>query len=324
MVIDVFSRMVAGFYIGFDNASFPVAMKALISSFSSKVDICKKYGIDISDEQWPCIGIPDVLLADRGELMSHQASYLVNGIKVRLESAPPRRGDAKGIVERSFGAFQAKFKPYMPGVVSGNKVKKHGEKDYRVEAAVAKSDFFEIILYSILAHNLNKPMEKYDRASDMPESIPSIPIELWRWGLQHRTGSLRTVDTDIAKILLLPREKVTVSELGVKLWGVVYTAKEVIQAGWMHRSTEVTRPKNLYAAYDLGSVNHIYLFPETGKNTFWVCDISTRSREFRDMTWYQVWERQAVQKQVSAEAKYQYSAVERDFDDLLEKKIKKS
>lgn len=324
MVIDVFSRMVAGFYIGFDNASFPVAMKALISSFRSKVDICKKYGIDISDEQWPCIGIPDVLLADRGELMSHQASYLVNGIKVRLESAPPRRGDAKGIVERSFGAFQAKFKPYMPGVVSGNKVKKHGEKDYRVEAAVAKSDFFEIILYSILAHNLNKPMEKYDRAPDMPESIPSIPIELWRWGLQHRTGSLRTVDTDIAKILLLPREKVTVSELGVKLWGVVYTAKEVIQAGWMHRSTEVTRPKNLYAAYDLGSVNHIYLFPETGKNTFWVCDISTRSREFRDMTWYQVWERQAVQKQVSAEAKYQYSAVERDFDDLLEKKIKKA
>ncbi|MGB1321897.1 MAG: transposase [Vibrio gallaecicus] len=324
MVIDVFSRMVAGFYIGFDNASFPVAMKALISSFSSKVDACESYGIDISEEQWPCVGIPDVLLADRGELMSHQANYLVDAIGVRLESAPPRRGDAKGIVERSFGTLQAKFKPYMPGVVKGNKIKKHGEKDYRVEAAVAKSDFVEIMLYSILAHNLNKPLEKYDRAPDIPESIPSIPIELWRWGLQHRTGRLRTIDTDIAKILLLPREKVTVSELGVKLWGVIYTGKEVIQAGWMHRSSEVTRPKKLYAAYELGSVDHIYLFPEEGKNIFWVCDISTRSREFRDMTWYQVWERQAAQKQVLAEAKYQYSPVERDFDDLLEKKIKKA
>lgn len=324
MVIDVFSRMVAGFYIGFDNASFPVAMKALISSFSSKVDACESYGIDISEEQWPCLGIPDVLLADRGELMSHQANYLVDAIGVRLESAPPRRGDAKGIVERSFGTLQAKFKPYMPGVVKGNKIKKHGEKDYRVEAAVAKSDFVEIMLYSILAHNLNKPLEKYDRAPDIPESIPSIPIELWRWGLQHRTGRLRTIDTDIAKILLLPREKVTVSELGVKLWGVIYTGKEVIQAGWMHRSSEVTRPKKLYAAYELGSVDHIYLFPEEGKNTFWVCDISTRSREFRDMTWYQVWERQAAQKQVLAEVKYQYSPVERDFDDLLEKKIKKA
>jgi hypothetical protein len=324
MVIDVFSRMVAGFYIGFDNASYPVAMKALISSFSSKVDDCKAYGIDISEEQWPCVGIPDVLLADRGELMSHQANYLVDSIGVRLESAPPRRGDAKGIVERSFGAFQAKFKPYMPGVVAGNKVKKHGEKDYRVEAAVAKSDFVEIILYSILAHNLNKPMEKYDRDPDMPESLPSIPIELWRWGLQNRTGRLRAIDTDIAKILLLPRKKVGVSELGVKLWGVIYTGKEIIQAGWMHRSSEIDRPQNLYAAYELGDVNYIYIFPESGKNTFWVCDLSTRSREFRDMTWYQVWERQAAQKQVLAEAKYQYSPVERNFDDLLETKIKKA
>lgn len=324
MVIDVFSRMVAGFYIGFDNASFPVAMKALISSFSSKVDACKSYGIDISEEQWPCVGIPDVLLADRGELMSHQANYLVDAVGVRLESAPPRRGDAKGIVERSFGTLQAKFKPYLPGVVTGNKIKKHGEKDYRAEAAIAKSDFVEILLYSILAHNLNKPLEKYDRAPDMPESLPSIPIELWKWGLQHRTGRLRTIDTDIAKILLLPRKRVSVSELGVKLWGVIYTGKEIIQAGWMHRSSEITRPKKLYAAYDLGSVNQIYLFPEKGKNVFWVCDISTRSREFRDMTWYQAWERQAAQKQTLAEAKYKYSPVERDFDDLIEEKIKKA
>jgi hypothetical protein len=324
MVIDVFSRMVAGFYIGFDNPSFPVAMKALICSFDSKVKACAEYGIDISEEQWPCVGIPDVLLADRGELMSHQANYLVDAIGIRLESAPPRRGDAKGIVERSFGTLQAKFKPYMPGVVTGNKVKKHGERDYRVEAAVARSDFVEILLYSILAHNLNKPLEKYDRAPDMPESLPSIPIELWKWGLQNRTGRLRTIDTDIAKILLLPRQKVTVSELGIKLWGLTYTGKEIIQTGWMHRSSEVSRPKKLIAAYELGSTNHIYLFPEEGKNTFWICDLSSRSREFRDLTWYQVWERQAAQKQTLAEANYQFAPVERDFDDLLEKKLKKA
>ncbi|KOE96922.1 DDE-type integrase/transposase/recombinase [Vibrio parahaemolyticus] len=324
MVIDVFSRMVAGFYIGFDNPSFPVAMKALICSFDSKVKACAEYGIDISEEQWPCVGIPDVLLADRGELMSHQVNYLVDAIGVRLESAPPRRGDAKGIVERSFGTLQDKFKPYMPGVVTGNKVKKHGERDYRVEAAVARSDFIEILLYSILAHNLNKPLEKYDRAPDMPESLPSIPIELWRWGLQHRTGRLRAIDTDIAKILLLPRQKVTVSELGIKLWGLTYTGKEVIQTGWMHRSSEVSRPKKLFAAYELGSANHIYLFPEEGKNTFWVCELASRSREFRDLTWYQVWERQAAQKQTLAEANYQFAPVERDFDDLLEKKLKKA
>ncbi len=56
----------------------------------------------------------------------------------------------------------------------------------------------------------------------------------------------------------------------------------------------------------------------------WVCDLSSRSREFRDLTWYQVWERQAAQKQILAQAKYQFTPVERDFDDLLEKKLKKA
>ena len=68
------------------------------------------------------------------------------------------------------------------------------------------------------------------------------------------------------KILLLPRQKVTVSELGIKLWGLTYTGKEIIQTGWMHRSSEKCLDlKKLFAAYELGSANHIYLFPEEGK-----------------------------------------------------------
>lgn len=324
MVIDVFSRMVTGFYIGFDNPSYPVAMKALISSFGDKVEVCKKFGVEINTVQWPCIGLPDVVLADRGELMSHQVSYLIDGLGVRLESAPPRRGDAKGIVERAFSAFQAVFKPYLPGMVEGSRVKKHGEKDYRVDAVISKRDFTEIILHAILMHNLRKPLEKYDRAADIPTDVPSIPIELWNWGLQHRAGRLRMVDMSLAQVLLLPRQKVTISEQGVKMWGLAYTGREIIEAGWMHRSSEINRPKGLYAAYDLGSANHIYLFPEPKKNKYWVCDLSSRSREFQNMTWNQVWQRQKEQKQRLAEAKYECSPEERALDELIKQKVKKA
>ena len=74
-----------------------------------------------------------------------------------------------------------------------------------------------------------------------------------------------------------------------------------------------------------GSANHIYLFPEEGKNTFWVCDLSSRSREFRGSNLVSSnGSVQADQKQILAEAKYQFAPVERDFDDLLEKKLKKA
>ncbi|MBT41888.1 MAG: transposase [Idiomarina sp.] len=324
MVIDVFSRMVTGFYIGVDNPSYVVAMKALMSSFGDKTEVCKKYGIDISAEDWPSVGLPDVVLADRGELMSHQAQYLIEGLGVRLESAPPRRGDAKGIVERFFKTIQGTFKPYLPGVVEGNRVKKHGESDYRAEAKISMNDFTEIMLNAIINHNLHKPMKKYDRAADIPEEVPSVPIHLWNWGIQNRVGKLRNVDVNLARVVLLPRKKVTVSEQGVKLWGLTYTGRELIEAGWMHRDSSVKRPKGLMAAYDPGSANHIYLFPEVGKKLFWTCDLSTRSREFRDLTWKQVWERQQIIKGAHAKAEKGYAPKARELDQLIEDKVKKA
>ncbi|MFX8677020.1 transposase, partial [Acinetobacter baumannii] len=78
----------------------------------------------------------DAILADRGEMMSHQVERLVHGYNVRIENAPAYRGDAKGIVERYFGTLQAEFKPYAPGVVKGNRIQKHGESDYRLDAVL--------------------------------------------------------------------------------------------------------------------------------------------------------------------------------------------
>ena len=115
--------MIAGFYIGFDNPSYVVAMQAFINACVDKTEICHSLGLNISVEDWPCIGLPDVVLADRGELMSNQLDSLISTFNVRIESAPPRRGDAKGIVERCFKTLQAEFKPYAPGVVVGNKIK---------------------------------------------------------------------------------------------------------------------------------------------------------------------------------------------------------
>ncbi|MFH4214523.1 transposase, partial [Acinetobacter baumannii] len=86
------SRMVVGFYIGFHNPSYVVAMQAIVNACSDKVSLCKLLGIDIEPEQWPTLGLPDAILADRGEMMSHQVERLVHGYNVRIENAPAYRG----------------------------------------------------------------------------------------------------------------------------------------------------------------------------------------------------------------------------------------
>lgn len=43
------------------------AMMALDNMVSDKVEFCKQYQIDITEEQWPSHHIPEIIIADRGE-----------------------------------------------------------------------------------------------------------------------------------------------------------------------------------------------------------------------------------------------------------------
>nr|WP_237733572.1 transposase family protein [Vibrio fluvialis] len=126
IVIDVFSRLIVGCYIGFENPSYVAAMQALQVAMTDKVELCRQYGIEIESQDWPAIGFPDAILADRGELLGYQIESLEKSFSVRIENTPPFRGDAKGIVERNFKTLQADFTPFAPGVVTGTIVKKRG------------------------------------------------------------------------------------------------------------------------------------------------------------------------------------------------------
>lgn len=172
--------MITGFYIGFENPSYITAMQAFKNSVIDKTEICKKFDIEISTEDWPCIGLPEAILADSGELLGSQVEVLEKNFSIRIENAPAYRGDMKGIVERYFRTIQASFKPFTAnnGLVQGIKEVRRGGHDYRLDATLTISDFAKIIINSILIHNNTQQLVKYDREADMPADMPLIPIEI--------------------------------------------------------------------------------------------------------------------------------------------------
>lgn len=325
-VTDVFSRMVAGFYIGFENPSYATSIQALEMAVADKQSYCKKYGINITADDWPCIGLPDAILADRGELLGHQIETLEKSFSVRVENTPPYRGDLKPIVERYFKTMQAKFKPFAPGVVTGVKEKKKGGNDYRLDAALTISDFKKIIINSILMHNNAHQLSHYDRDSDMPADLPLVPIELWNWGLQHRTGRLRTVSAKDLYIALLPRKKATLSDLGIKLFGNYYICSEIREQGWLHRKNTIHRPKSLEVGYDPLDADTVYIFYEQNSLNYWKAHLSDRSREFKGCSFWEVWQVQEEQKRTAANQELKSSLaleeLERENEKIIQEAIK--
>jgi hypothetical protein len=102
--------MITGLYVGMENSSFNTAIQCLSVAIKDKVTFCQSYGLQIQPEDWPIYGLPNAILADRGELIGYQIELLEKNFSVRIENAPPYRSDAKGIVERALRIIQSRFK----------------------------------------------------------------------------------------------------------------------------------------------------------------------------------------------------------------------
>ena len=288
-VIDVYSRMVTGMYIGFENPSWISAMMAMINAACSKVEYCKQFGIEIDEQDWPVFGLPDKLLADQGEFKGTRVEPFIRSSGSAIENAKARRGDAKGIVERTFRAIQCDFKPFTAGIVEPVISKKRGGKDYRLDATLSIYEFTQKVIELVLYHNKNKVISKYDRSEGIPSSVPSNPLDLWKWGIANLTGKLKTVNEATLKVNLLPHAQATTSDYGVCLFGAYYTCPEIIKLGWLHRSAGI-RPNKVTVAYDTRNANQIYIRPDNNMEHYWICELTDRSRRFRNMTFWDLWQ----------------------------------
>ncbi len=260
-IIDVFSRMVTGIYVGLEGPSWIGAMMALDNMVADKVEFCKKYGIDIEEKEWPSHHLPQIILADRGEFEGYSVENLISNLGIVVENTPPYRGDLKGIVERSFRTLNEKVKHKTPGAIM-KEYRKRGDEDYRKKASLTLQDFTILYIKLVLRHN-NTIIEKYPMEIDMiADEVSPIPTELWRWGIQNKKGGLRVIDREILRLNVLPRAKANVSRSGIKFKGLFYSSQKAIKEQWFIKN----KVRSITISYDPRDLNYVYIIDNDGRS----------------------------------------------------------
>lgn len=283
-VKDVFSRMTVGLYVGLENPSWATASIALANAFSDKVEYCRRYGIDISYSDWPSIGTPATITADRGELLGKHGDILVNRFGITLSNTRAYHGDDKGIVEQSFHTMHVDILPYIDGKVEPVNGKKKAGKRNELSANLTLFDFTKMVIVSEINRNTTIPLKGYDYETDMPTSLPPVPVQLWNWGISNRTGVLRTTDQKLTSINLFPHASATVSTLGINFKGLYYTSSEALSLGWFNKNKNAPRPTKIEIAYNPLDTNMIYLRPDHQFESVWICLLQDRSRRYENMS----------------------------------------
>lgn len=276
-IIDVFSRMIVGIYVGLEGPSWLGAMMALENMVCDKVSFCKIYGIEIEEDQWPAKHLPETIIADRGEFEGYSPENLINNLGIAIENTPPYRGDLKGIVERSFNTLNTRLKHQTPGAIM-KEFRSRGDKDYRLDATLTLEEFTKAYIQLVIHHN-NTLVEHYPLQKEMlVEGIMPIPTKLWQWGIENKKGTLRTIDRETMRLNVLPKAKANVSRAGIKFKNLLYGSQKALEEQWFINKSV----RSIEIVYDPRNMDYIYIPDEDGRS-YETCYLLEASKQYNSI-----------------------------------------
>jgi hypothetical protein len=277
VIIDVFSHLITGIYVGFEGPSWVGAMKALSAAVLDKVSYCNRFGIPILPEEWPSVGMPLRLLGDRGEMAGRMVETFVNNFNVHVENTAPYRADWKGLVEQQFRLLPARFKAYTPGYIQED-YQQRGGKDYRLDATLDIDQFTRILIFCTLAYNNSHVLKDYPLSPEMiRDRVRPVPVEMWEWGIAHGGGCLRIFPAEQVRVSLLPSDEATVTCHGIRYSGCFYSCPLAIEEYWFDKARQRGTWK-IKISYDPRCMDSIWLHGQPGQPHFIACTLTDRSR----------------------------------------------
>lgn len=217
LAIDVYSRMIAGYYLSFDPPSETSVAMCVSHAILPKDEWLLLHRVDT---KWPVWGIPRTIHVDNGADFrsdNFRQSCLAYGIN--LEFRPVRQPRYGGHIERALGSLLREIHS-LPGSTFSSVKAKEGY-DPEKQAAMTKTEFEEwfVTLICKVYHERKhsgidmSPLKKWEAGVFGDSSTPGI-------GLPPRPTDKLTLLMDF-----LPAFKRTVQTFGVTIEGVTYYAE---------------------------------------------------------------------------------------------------
>ena len=170
IALDVFSRVITGVFVSFENVSLLTAGLCLEHAMFPKDDWLKKHGIT---NDWPIWGKPICLHVDNAmEFRSHGLEDFCREYGVRLEYRPVGKPHYGGHVERVIRTINERVHT-LPGTTFSN-IKQKGRYDSTKNASMTLQGFQKWLGEYITGHYLKK----------VHSSLGISPLEKWMQGIR--------------------------------------------------------------------------------------------------------------------------------------------
>lgn len=202
LAVDTATHLIAGVYVGY-SCDETAVMACIEQAAMDKVGYCARYGIEITPEQWPSVGMPLEIITDQGrEFFGPRMSELCRRYGLEVLTLPPFRPDCKGFVEKSIDLLQQRYKPMLRGRgVIEDDAQERWATDYRTQATLDLDDFARVVIHSVLYLNSGRLIDG------------KTPAERWL----EMSPRLMTVDMEELHIQTLSRDTAKLTRKGIRI-----------------------------------------------------------------------------------------------------------
>jgi putative transposase len=254
--IDVYSRMVVGFYISLDPPGTFATGMCISMAILGKEIFLSKLNVDLS---WPCWGVMKKIHTDnakefRGTMLGRAAIQY----GIIQEHRPKGRPHFGGHVERAFRTHMAEIHNELPGTTFSNV---RFKRDYDSEArAVMTLDALEhwFTLFILGVYHQNP----HSGIAGLP------PIVKWELGIRG-TGTtlgtgipMRFSDEDRLKLDFMPYFERTVQEYGIQIEGISYWTDALRRLVHIRDPKHPSHAKIFICRYDPRDISSIWLYDD--------------------------------------------------------------
>jgi hypothetical protein len=252
LVLDAFSRLVTGVYIGMGAPGWPQAMLALAHCGADKQRYSQQFGRRIDAGQWPCRHLPETLYVQAALAGGAQQDGLLNNFNLRCVVVDDGPDDCHGVLDK-------RFRLLAPDADSDA-----GAAASRLDGVLDLDQFTRIVIDAILYHNERQPLRHAGGATAR---------QLWEWGVAHRGGGLKTYPEQLVRCSLMPVAVAAVSGDGLLLFGGRYTCARAIDERWFERA-RLRGGWSVDVAYDPANLDMLYLLDPSAPMQFHACHLA--------------------------------------------------
>jgi putative transposase len=247
-MVDVFSRLPVGFYLGFIPPSAESVQHCLKHMITPKTYVRDRYP-EIKGE-WPCFGVPETIVVDNGmEFHSRDFEDACAQLGINIHYTPRRSPWMKGTVERSFRTASNSLFHGVPGTTFSN-ILARGDYNPNRDAVIDKATLLEMLHTWIIDVYAQSPHR----------GIKDTPLHMWQTGLQAYPVRLlsKALDLDVAILSLDGRH---VFSYGIEFHHLRYNSDEL--ALLRHRDGRNPKVQFKYDPSNLGCIHVID--PDSGR-----------------------------------------------------------